>query len=155
MGEIDRFNALVAAHSSQRACNRTWMPLFHWKLDGSLSNAFTLCEPTGMFVQKHQKFLEQVIMGLLEEGREGSRNRQPPTPITTLPKSRRGNHDWQDLKATRQCLMCRLDVQNRGFGREISGNSEGAPKTRGGCAICKVSLCRKGDCVKRFHDRKA
>lgn len=26
MGEIDRFNALVAVYTSQRACNRNWMP---------------------------------------------------------------------------------------------------------------------------------
>ena len=29
MGEINRFNALVAAYSSQRACNRNWIALFH------------------------------------------------------------------------------------------------------------------------------
>ena len=29
MGEIDQFNALVAAYTSQRACNRNQMPLFH------------------------------------------------------------------------------------------------------------------------------
>lgn len=58
MGKIDRFNALVAAYTSQRACNRNWMPLFHWLLDGSLSNAFTLCEIPKIFGQEHQKFLE-------------------------------------------------------------------------------------------------
>ncbi len=46
MGEIDRFNALVTAYTSQRACNRNWMPLFHWYLDGSLVNAYKLCEST-------------------------------------------------------------------------------------------------------------
>ena len=94
-------------------------------------------------------------MGLLEEGREGNRSRPSPTSVTTLPKPLRGNHEWQDLKTIRQCLMCRLDRQKRGFGTEISGNSGGASKTRGGCAVCKVSLCRKGTCVERFHDKKA
>ena len=45
MGEVDQFNALVAAYTSQRACNWNWMRLFNWHLDGSLSNAFKLCEP--------------------------------------------------------------------------------------------------------------
>lgn len=49
MGEVDRFNALVAAYTSQRAYNRNWIPLFHWYLDGSLVNAFKLCEPIGLW----------------------------------------------------------------------------------------------------------
>ncbi len=51
--------------------------------------------------------------------------------------------------------MCRKDVQTRGFGREIDGNRGNPPKTRGGCKVCKVYLCRKGDCVKRFHNLEA
>ena len=47
MGAVDRFNSLVAAYTSQRACNWNWMALFNWYLDGSLSNAYTLCEPMG------------------------------------------------------------------------------------------------------------
>ncbi len=47
MGAVDRFNSLVAAYTSQRACNRNWMPLFHWHLDGSLVNAYKLCESKG------------------------------------------------------------------------------------------------------------
>ena len=47
--------------------------------------------------------------------------------------------------------MCRKDNRKRGFGREISGNSMAALRTRGGCSVCKVHLCRKGDCVKRFY----
>ena len=49
--------------------------------------------------------------------------------------------------------MCRNDVQKRGFGKEISGNRGGVRKTRGGCRVCNVFLCRKGDCVRRFHER--
>lgn len=57
------------------------------------------------------------------------------------------------MKGSRTCVMCRIDIQKRGFGREISGNRGSAPRTRGGCSICNVFLCRKGDCVKRFHER--
>ena len=66
MGEVDRFNALVAVYTSQQACNRNWMPLFNWHLDGSLSNAFKLCEPTEMR-QEHQKFLESIVVELLKK----------------------------------------------------------------------------------------
>ena len=150
MGEIDRFNALVAAYSSQRACNRNWMALFHWHLDASLVNAFKLCEPMGT-TQEHQKFLENVIVSLLREGGDTHRSRSPPSPAIIQLKLLRGNHEWQDLDAIRMCIICRQDVRERGFGREISGNRGNAPKTRGGCGVCKVFLCRKGDCVKRFH----
>ena len=149
MGEIDRFNALVAAYTSQRACNRNWMPIFHWNLDGSLTNAFKLYESVKI-IQKHQKFLESVVVELLKEG-DLCRVRPNPPPIITLSKPLRGNHDWQDLDAIRTCLMCRKNIQDRGFGREISGNRGNAPKTRGGCKVCKVFLCRKGDCVQQFH----
>lgn len=153
MGEIDRFNALVAAYTSQRACNRNWMPQFHWILDGSLSNAFKLCEPMGQQRQEHQKFLEQVIVELLKEGKSCRKISSAPRLITQ-PKNRRGDHDWQDLGSIRVCVVCHRDIHNRGFGREISGNRGSASRTRGGCAICKAYLCRKGDCVKRYHDTK-
>ncbi len=150
MGEIDRFNALVAAYTSQRACNRNWMPLFHWHLDGSLVNAYKLCEPMGT-TQEHQKFLEDIVVELLKEG-GSSRKLSPPTPIVTQPKPLRGEHEWKDLKRIRACIMCRRDQQKkRSFGTMISGNS-GARRTRGGCAVCQVYLCRQGGCIERFHD---
>ena len=151
MGEVDRFNALVAAYTSQRACNRNWMPLFHWHLDGSLTNAFKLCEPMGS-TQEHQKFLESIVVELLKEG-DLCRVRPNPPPITILPRQLRGSHEWKDLKGSRTCVMCRINIQKRGFGREISGNRGAPPRTRGGCSVCKVFLCRKGDCVQRFHER--
>ncbi len=92
MGEVDRFNALVATYTSQRACNRNWMPLFNWLLDGSLVNAFKLCEPIGQWRQEHQKFLEQVIVDLMREG-DSCRVRPNPPLISTTPKSLRGNHE--------------------------------------------------------------
>ena len=153
MGEVDRFNALVATYSSQRACNRNWMPLFYWHLDGSLANAFKLYESSISTIrtgQEHQKFLESVVVELFKEG-DVYRGRPNPPPIITQPHSLRGNHNWQNLKSIRVCVMCRKDNQDRGFGREISGNRGSAPRTRGGCAVCKVYLCRQGDCVKRFH----
>ncbi len=90
-------------------------------------------------------------MELLKEG--GShRKLPPPTPIATQSKPLRGNHKWKDLKRIRACIMCRRDQQKkRSFGTIISGNS-GAKRTRGGCAVCQVFLCRNGDCVERFHD---
>ena len=153
MREINRFNALMTAYSSQRAYNRNWMPLFNWHLDASLVNAYCLCEPSRKERQEHQKFLEQVVMKLLKEGDISARKHQPPPPVTILPRLLRGNHNWQDLKGSRTCIQCRIDIKGRGFGREISDNSGISPRTRGGCKVCKVFLCRKGDCVKRFHER--
>ena len=152
MGEVDRFNALVAAYSSQRACNRNWMPLFHWHLDGSLVNAFKLCQPMGTNRQEHQHFLEDVVMKLLNEGGDPHRVRPNPPPLTTQPMALRGNHEWQALKSIRTCFVCRKDHKERGFGLEISGNAPRTPRTRGGCGVCKVYLCRKGECVRRFHE---
>ena len=97
------------------------MPLFDWHLDGSLSNASKLCKLEGIQRQEHQKFLEQVVVGLLKEG-ESCRKIPPPPPIITQPKRLQGNHDWQDLGAIRACLMCRRNIKNWVFGREISGN---------------------------------
>lgn len=93
------------------------------------------------------------MVDLLREG-DLCRIRSNPPPPTTIAKRLRGNHEWQDLKAIRKCFMCRVNVLSRGFGREVSGNSENAPKIRGGCKVCNVYLCRKGDCVLRFHERE-
>lgn len=153
MREVDQFNALVAAYTSQQACNQNWMPLLHWHLDGSLANAFKLCELIGQARQEHQIFLKDVVVKLLEKGAESRRLQAPAPSISTQPKSLRGNHEWQDLRAIHECLMC-CRGKKRGFGREISGNREAPPKIRGGCIVCKVYLCCKGDCVRQFHEEK-
>ena len=31
------------------------------------------------------------------------------------------------------------------------GIGEPLPESRGGCAVCKIWLCCKGDCVQLFH----
>ena len=49
--------------------------------------------------------------------------------------------------------MCRIDIQKRGFNKEINDNRDDSLRSKGGCHMCDVFLCRKGDCVKRFHDR--
>ena len=46
------------------------------------------------------------------------------------------------------------NIYNRGFSREISGNKGSTPRSRGGYAIYKVYLYRKGDYIKRYHDTK-
>ena len=85
--------------------------------------------------------------------KDGVSSRKIPSPpaIITLPKPLRGNHDWQDMKGSRTCVQCRADIKDRGFGREISGNRGSPPRIRGGCTVCNVFLCRKGNCVERFH----
>ena len=57
------------------------------------------------------------------------------------------------MKNNRTCVICRINIQKRGFDKEISDNRGGSRRSRGGCHVCDVFLCRKGDCVKRFHDR--
>lgn len=83
-------------------------------------------------------------------------NRKIPSPpaITTLPKPLRDNHDWQNMKGNRTCVQCRADIKDRDFDREISGNRKNPPRTRDDYTVCNVFLCRKGDCVKRFHSKK-
>ena len=49
--------------------------------------------------------------------------------------------------------MCRNNVQKRGFNKEISENKKGVRKTREECKIYNIFLCRKGDYVRRFHER--
>lgn len=44
------------------------MPLFNWNLDGSLTNAFKLCESMNQSRQEHQRLIEDVVMALLNEG---------------------------------------------------------------------------------------
>ena len=127
-GEADRLNALVAAYTSQRACNRVWMPLFNWHPDGSLTNAFKLSKSLSQSPKEHQQFLEAVVVDLLQEG-DSCRIR----PV-------RGNHEWIDLKSIRACFTCRIGVKNRGFGRDNNGDRGNAPRTRGGCGVCSLLM---------------
>ena len=57
------------------------------------------------------------------------------------------------MKASRTCIIYHIDIKKRGFNREISGNRGSASRTRGEYTIYKVFLCRKGDYIKRFHNR--
>ena len=92
-----------------------------------------------------------MIIGLLKEGGEYFRKRLSPLSIIIKSKSLRGNYDWQDLGGIRVYIIYRMDVKNRGFDREISGNRGITPRSRGECLVYHIYLCRKGDCVKRFH----
>ena len=53
------------------------------------------------------------------------------------------------------CIMCRKNDQNKDFGKEINDNKGRTKRIKGGCVMCNVFLCRKGDCVKRFHERQS
>ena len=92
-------------------------------------------------------------MELLKEGGSCRKILSPPLLITQ-PKRLRGNHSWQDLGSIRVCVVRYKNIHNRGFSREINGNRGSAPRSRGGCAIYKTYLCRKGDYIKRYHDTK-
>ena len=92
-----------------------------------------------------------MIVRLLKERGECFRKRSPSPPIIIKPKSLRGNYDWQDLGGIRAYIVYRIDVKNRGFNREISDNRGMTSRSRGGCLIYHIYLCRKGDCVKRFY----
>lgn len=52
------------------------------------------------------------------------------------------------------CNICSEDIKKRGFDREISDNRGDALKTRGGYDIYNVYLCRKGNYIKRSHERR-
>ena len=91
-----------------------------------------------------------MIMKLFKKG-DLNRGRSNLPPILTQLKNLRNNYDWKALDTTWAYLMYRKNIQNGGFGREISGDKGNAPRTRGGCQVCKVHLCRKGTCVERFY----
>ena len=52
------------------------------------------------------------------------------------------------------CIMCRIKDQNKGFRKKINHNEGRIKRIKGRCAMCNVFLCRKEDCVKRFHERQ-
>ena len=70
--------------------------------------------------------------------------------LIASPQVIRGNYNQRDLKAIRTCLMCRRDIQNRGFGREISGNRGSAPMTRGVTECVSLLMSQRGMCSKYF-----
>ena len=150
MGKVDQLNALVAAYTSWRARNRSWMPLLHWHLNGNLGNAFKLCEPIGT-PYEHQRFLEGVIVQLLNEG--DSCRQLPPASITTQPKRLRGNHQRQNLKSVWVIIVCRRDNQKRVFGREINSYRKAAPRTRAGYFMCQAYLGRNRNSMMRCHGK--
>ena len=49
--------------------------------------------------------------------------------------------------------MCRIYIRKRGFDREINKNRSASPRTRDEYTVYQVFLYRKGNYVKRFHER--
>ena len=129
------------------------MPLFHWYLDGNLTSAFKLSDLLNQSPKEHQKFLEAVVVDLLQEG-DFCRIHPGPPSLATLPKPFRDNHEWIDLKSIRACFMCRIDFKNRGFGREVNGI--GVMRHHLGVdAGYAVFLCRPGNCAQQFHEMES
>ena len=48
--------------------------------------------------------------------------------------------------------MCRKDLKNKRFNIKINDNRKGTRKTKKGCVVCNIFLCRKGDYIKRFYN---
>ena len=50
--------------------------------------------------------------------------------------------------------MCRINIQKKDFDREISNNKDDSRKSKKEYYMCDVFLCRKGDYIKRFHNKE-
>ena len=58
------------------------------------------------------------------------------------------------MKRNRTCIIYRINIQKRDFDREISNNKSDSRKSKKGYYIYDIFLYRKGNCVKRFHNKR-
>ena len=158
MGGVDLANQYRESYETHRATLRNWWPIFYWLIDVACVNAYRLhylyLTQLGIPPLTHLQFRQALVIRLLEYsiqakltelriGLGGTRLFSPE--LETL-------HYWQKHTTQAICVWCMFESRrNKVLGKEVKGRVK---RSIGGCAFCKVALCKVGDCWHQFHSFK-
>ena len=89
----------------------------------------------------------------------------PPSPPPSIPQPNR-THRWERFEKRGYCIWCKKHTEKwepkraRPILGEIVNGAAPAQrqrqsKTYGGCKICSVYFCVKGDCFDRYHSNNS
>ena len=161
MNGVDRANQLRAwMHCGRPFQRRWWRPIWYWLLDTCACNSYLMWKkewnPPDTGRRLHRKFQEALIEQLWAVPR------QPHiTTIAPIQPQESREHIWSHWGKRGYCIWCKEHPadwkphrpQKRTVLGEISSNATvfRGSRTWGGCWKCQKWLCRKGNCMERFH----
>jgi hypothetical protein len=159
---------------------RTWMPLFYWLLDVTLTNCFILWRLQARREDpkidwdpiEFNRALGSALLLYDPTGESSltSMRSIPPnrcrgvlrgipirveavTDLTSVLLAR--GHDMRKEGSRRECIGCKIDGKVSGEGRGGRQlNIEYAKTVNTMCKQCNVYLCRKGKCWERYHNSR-
>jgi hypothetical protein len=179
MNGVDIADQIRASYTSQRRHYQTWKPLWHFLIDTMACNCYKLStygEPGHIQRSSHRRFLADLTDGLLQRS-SSSTNTRPYPPTRTILREHVKAVDIQEHRHIRlpgkggYCKACQeagrevTPRKKRRVFTELSaqsirivpdtifkGRRVRTPRTLYGCDVCKVFLCKNGDCWSNHLD---
>ena len=175
MNGVDVADQLRCYYNTQRVCNKTWKPLWHWLLDTTVTNSYKIANTTEersyAELKKHnahKQFRTDLVTGLFEHSERLTQPRGPKPGIRSSRLADLINRApiWEHGTIQKlgnepgYCVVCiRADCKAvRGKRvmkplQELSGNSlvrkqrrRRGPRSVFGCKLCGIRLCNNDYC---------
>lgn len=177
---VDTADQMRSYYSSLRRHRKTWRPLFNFLLDTIATNCYKLSSfatPGWPHKAGHKAFLQNLIRALLERSVRLTKRSKSHIPISHIVLKPIVEHGYKPERintkhvACSACLEAGRKASKEVISRrkplaELSKNTvrklsnEGdwkrpqrAPRTRFGCRLCRIPLCKEGGCWQEHIDR--
>lgn len=176
MGGVDIADQLRSVYTSHLQSRRTWMPLFFWLLDTSVTNSYILLSKLdATWINCHRKFSVDLAWSLIRSGssRNASGNRVLRSSSSNLVERRTGKWNANpggyvtartrsipvEISVADQHIPIRVPQSRRGecFNCRRKGLSYGGKrKSTFQCCSCGLFLCLQTNrnCFLEFHQNE-
>ena len=176
MKGVDTADQLRSYYVTHRRFRKTWRPLFNFLLTTITTNCFKLssfAHPGWPHKAGHKAFLEKLVHRLFESSIRLTTRSLPPSIIWKPAVE----HGYKPVKISSKLLTCweckqagkttlierksrrkpLAELSNCSVLKSSNSNErvrrKQAPRTRFGCQLCQIPLCRAGDCWGLHIDR--
>jgi hypothetical protein len=176
---VDNADQMRSYYSSLKRHRKTWKALFHFALDTITTNCYKLSSfatPGWPHKAGHKAFLQSLIHTLLEQSVRLTKRSKSHVPTSQIILRPVVEHGYKPEKintkhiACSACLEAGRKASKKVISRrkplaELSKNTvrksnkgnwkrpQRAPRTRFGCRLCRIPLCKEGGCWQEHIDR--
>ena len=160
-------------YTSLKRHRKTWKPLLHFLLDTVVTNCFKLSSFANQgWPNKagHKAFIERLINSLFQNSIRVAKIHKPHIPMSQIKRYPVVEHGYKPERINSKAVACSacFEAGKRGTVKrlsrrkplvELSDNTvrksrdnrswkrpKQVPRTRFGCRLCKIPLCKTGSC---------
>ena len=178
MNGVDQADQLRAYNTIQRPHRRTWLPLWHFLLDTTVTNCWKIAQtsPQSRFGKQknrftHKDFIDELINGLFIHSERLAPHRTR-APLTNQIRHIQSTHHEMVRMHTKAkvCQVCvkqkryiqKHRVQRKALGElhinvgrpsnKLKDRRDYHPRSAFGCSICNIYLCNNGRCFQEHLD---